>query len=244
MSHQASLARVARLVGVVALIAALLVAGRYLGAVSTIRHLLEWIASLGAIAPLAFVVLYILACVFLIPGSIVTIGAGVLFGLVRGVIWVSLGATIGATCAFLLGRYLARDWVAHKIAGNPRFRAIDAAVGREGWKIVALTRLSPVFPFNLLNYAYGLTRVRLRDYVIATWAGIIPGTAMYVYIGTLAGSVAGLSSTANRPTAARWALDLAGFAATAAVAWYVARLARHALRVSQEGFDDDANSSD
>lgn len=229
--------RVVRIGVVLTLVASLYVVGRYLGGAATLRHLLERIASLGAIAPLAFVVLYVLACVLLLPGSILTIGAGVLFGLVRGALWVWLGATLGATCAFLLGRYLARDWVARKIAHNPRFRAIDTAVGREGWKIVALTRLSPVFPFNLLNYAYGLTGVSLRDYAVATAAGIIPGTIMFTYLGTIAGSVARLSGPVNRPTLASWALNLIGLAATIVVALYVARLARHALGAAQGGLD-------
>ncbi|MEA2649986.1 MAG: hypothetical protein QOG61_2421, partial [Candidatus Binataceae bacterium] len=134
-------------------------------------RLLQWISALGAVAPIVFIAAYIAACVLFIPGSIMTIGAGVLFGVIRGSIYVSIGATLGATAAFLVGRYFARDWVAAKLAGNATFSAIDAAVGREGWKIVGLTRLSPVFPFNLLNYAYGLTSVSLRDYLLASWIG-------------------------------------------------------------------------
>src|ERR1700724_4474415 len=142
---------------------------------------LEWISSLGAVAPIVFIAAYIAACVLFIPGSIMTIGAGILFGVVRGAIYVSIGATLGATAAFLIGRYFARDWVATKLAGNSTFNEIDAAVGREGWRIVGLTRLSPVFPFNLLNYAYGLTRVSLRDYVLASSLGMLPGAVMYKY---------------------------------------------------------------
>src|ERR1700684_3881654 len=180
--------------GLIAILA-FLVAARWLGIGEMLHRLLEWISSLGAIAPLVFIAAYIAACVLFVPGSIMTIGAGVLFVVVRGTIFVSIGATIGATAAFLIGRYFARAWVAAKLTGNPTFNAIDAAVGREGWKIVGLTRLSPIFPFNLLNYAYGVTGVRLRDYVLATWAGTLPGTVMYVYIGSLAGSIATIGST-------------------------------------------------
>jgi uncharacterized membrane protein YdjX (TVP38/TMEM64 family) len=207
----------------------LLVAARWLGAASGLRELLEWIASLGALAPMVFIAAYIAACVLFIPGAIMTISGGAIFGVVRGSIYVSIGATIGATIAFLIGRYFAREWVAAKLAGNRTFSAIDAAVGREGWKIVGLTRLSPLFPFVLLNYAYGLTRVRLRDYVLASWIGMIPGVVMYVYIGSLAGDLASVGrETAARPSGF-WILNLVGLAATVAVALYAARIARRAL---------------
>lgn len=192
-------------------------------------HLLQWISSLGAVAPIVFIAAYIAACVLFIPGSIMTIGAGVLFGVVRGSIYVSIGATAGATAAFLIGRYLARDWVAAKLAGNATFNAIDAAVGREGWKIVGLTRLSPVFPFNLLNYAYGLTRVSLRDYLLASWLGMLPGAVMYTYIGSLVGDLTQIGSAPAARPAGYWILNVVGLAATVAVALYAARIARRAL---------------
>jgi uncharacterized membrane protein YdjX (TVP38/TMEM64 family) len=202
---------------------------RYAGAGEMARSALRWISSLGAIAPVVFIALYIAACVLFVPASIITIGAGVIFGLIQGVIYVSIGATAGATCAFLIGRYLARERVARWIAGRRNFAAIDAAVAREGWKIVVLTRLSPVFPFNALNYAYGLTRLRPRDYIIATWVGALPGTVMYVYVGSLARNLAAIGG-ARPPSAWRWALDGLGFAATAAIAVYAARIGRAALR--------------
>ena len=169
-----------------AIVAALL-AARYFDAPALLRTALEAIARLGAWGPVLFVLLYVAATVLFLPGSILTLGAGVVFGLARGAVIVSISATLGATAAFLVGRYLARDWVAGKIEGHPKFKAIDEAVAREGWKIVGLTRLSPVFPFNLLNYAFGLTRVSLSHYVIASWIGMMPGTVMYVYLGSVAG---------------------------------------------------------
>jgi uncharacterized membrane protein YdjX (TVP38/TMEM64 family) len=210
-------------------IVAIMLAGRRLG--GEVTAILNRISTFGPAAPIAFVAIYVVACVLFVPGSILTIGAGVLFGVVRGSIYVSIGATGGATAAFVLGRYLMRDWVAHRIARNARFRAIDDAVGREGWKIVALTRLSPVFPFNLLNYAFGLTNVRLLDYVAASWAGMIPGTVLYVYIGSLSGEVARAASggAAAQPAGA-WMLDVVGFAATVAVAVYATRIGARALR--------------
>jgi uncharacterized membrane protein YdjX (TVP38/TMEM64 family) len=193
------------------------------------HRLLLWISSLGAVAPVVFIAAYVAACVLFIPGSIMTIGAGVLFGVVRGSIYVSIGATAGATAAFLIGRYFARDWVARKLAGNATFNAIDAAVGREGWKIVGLTRLSPVFPFNLLNYAYGLTSVSLRDYLLASWIGMLPGVVMYTYIGSLIGDLTRIGAASTTRPAGYWILNVVGLAATVGVALYAARIARRAL---------------
>ena len=193
---------------------------------------LTWIQALGPLAPFLYFAVYILATVCFVPGSILTLGAGVLFGLVKGSILVSLSATIGATCAFLVGRYLARDWVSNKMADHPHFQSVDKAVEREGWKIVFLTRLSPIFPFNLLNYAFGLTRVHLRGYFFASWIGMIPGTVMYVYIGSLAGDLALIGQEGRSKTAAEWILYGVGLVATIAVTLYVTRLARKALKES------------
>jgi uncharacterized membrane protein YdjX (TVP38/TMEM64 family) len=168
--------------------------------------------------------------VMFLPGSILTIGAGVIFGVVRGSIYVSIAATLGATAAFLVGRYFARDWIARKLDGNAKFKAIDEAVGKEGWKIVILTRLSPVFPFNLLNYAYGLTRVTLRDYFFASWAGMIPGTILYVYIGALSGDLAGAPGSGSANTPIGWVVRAVGLLATAAVVIYATRIGARALR--------------
>jgi uncharacterized membrane protein YdjX (TVP38/TMEM64 family) len=219
-----------RIVLGVVLAAALVVVGHRVGAGAVTSRMLDAIGRMGALAPIAFIAVYIAACVLFIPGSILTIGAGVLFGVAWGSVYVSIASIAGATCAFLIGRYLARDWVAAKIESNQKFRALDEAVAREGWKIVGLTRLSPVFPFNLLNYAFGLTRVSLRDYFFASWVGMLPGTVMYVYIGSIAGDLARATSQPNPPSATRWALNLIGFAATAGVAIYVARIGAKALQ--------------
>jgi uncharacterized membrane protein YdjX (TVP38/TMEM64 family) len=194
-----------------------------------LKNALQWIDGLGAVGALAFILLYIIATVAFLPGSILTLGAGVVFGVVMGSLYVFIGATIGAAAAFLVGRYLARGWVAKKIAGNNKFRAIDEAVSREGLKIVLLTRLSPIFPFNLLNYAYGVTGVSLKDYVLGS-IGMIPGTIMYVYIGSLAGSIATIG-TESQPgnTGVQWAIRIIGFIATVAVTIYVTKVARKAL---------------
>lgn len=221
--------KVLKVLAIVVVVALLLGAARYFDVQTLFRQALQWISDLGPSGLILFVALYIAACVLLLPGAILTLGAGAVFGLVKGFIAVSVGATLGATCAFLVGRYLARDWVAAKIAGSGKFRAVDEAVAREGWKIVLLTRLSPVFPFNILNYAFGLTKVGLKDYFMASWIGMIPGTVMYVYIGSLAGDLASLGAGGRERTAGEWALYGVGFLATIAVTVVVTRLARKAL---------------
>jgi uncharacterized membrane protein YdjX (TVP38/TMEM64 family) len=212
-----------------AVIIILLLAAKFLPVQELLKSSLDWVAGLGRWGPFIFIAVYIAACILFVPGSILTLGAGVLFGVVKGSVIVSVAATLGATCAFLVGRYFARDWVAKKIEGNPKFKAIDEAVAREGWKIVGLVRLSPLFPFNLLNYAFSLTKVSLRDYFLASWIGMIPGTVMYVYIGSLAGDLARLGVSERSRTGAEWGLYVVGLMATVAVTVYVTRLARKAL---------------
>jgi uncharacterized membrane protein YdjX (TVP38/TMEM64 family) len=214
--------------GVIA-VGAVLLAARALDAPAHLREALFLIRDIGPWGPVLFVLLYVMATVLFLPGWILTLGAGAVFGLAKGAVTVSVAATLGATAAFLVGRYLARDAVARRLAAHPRFAAIDAAVAREGWKIVLLTRLSPAFPFNLLNYAFGLTRVPLRQYVWASWIGMLPGTVMYVYVGSLAGDLATLGQGARARTGAEWALYGVGFLATVAVTVYVTRIARGAL---------------
>lgn len=210
-------------------IVVLAIAAKHFNLQQVFRDALAWISDLGPLGLLIFIALYILACVLLLPGSILTLGAGVVFGVVKGSIAVSIGATLGATCAFLVGRYLARNWVAGKIAGNAKFKAVDEAVAREGWKIVLLTRLSPVFPFNLLNYAFGLTQVSLKHYFFASWLGMIPGTVMYVYIGSLAGDLASLGAGGRTRTTGEWVLYGVGLLAALVVTVFVTRVARKAL---------------
>ena len=192
---------------------------------------LGWIEGLGWVGGAAFAALYVLATVAFVPGSLLTLGAGVLFGPVVGSMLVFGSATMGAIAAFSIGRYLARDWVFRKFAaGNAKFAAIDRAVGADGFKIVLLTRLSPIFPFNALNYLYGLTGVTLRDYAIAS-VGMLPGTVLYVYLGSSFKSLAELfSGTGDRAkTPLEWSLYALGLVATVAVTVIVTRIARRAL---------------
>lgn len=210
--------------------AALVVASQYLDLQGALAGVLQWISDLGAWGALVFILTYILATVLFVPGLILTMGAGFLFGVIQGAVLVSIASTTGAGVAFLIGRYLARDWVAQKVQGHPKFNRIDEAIGREGWRIVGLVRLSPVFPFNFLNYAFGLTQVRFRDYLLASWIGMLPATVLYVYIGSLAGSLASVSNGAGSRTPAEWALYALGLLATLIVTIFVTRIARRALQ--------------
>jgi uncharacterized membrane protein YdjX (TVP38/TMEM64 family) len=200
-----------------------------------LQSLLIWVRSLGVLGSITFIAIYILATILFVPGAILTIGGGVLFGVIWGSIYVVVAATLGAILAFLIGRYLLRAWLTKQIETNAKFKAIDQAVGKEGWKIVLLTRLSPIFPFNFLNYAFGVTQVSLKDYVLGSF-GIIPGTVLYVYIGSLAGNVAmmGMENqiTMTQTQIARWVIRVVGFIATVAVTVYVTKVANQALNES------------
>jgi len=204
---------------------ALIAAAKYFHVQDLLKQALDWVAQLGPWGAVIFIAIYVVATVLFVPGSVLTLGAGAVFGVVWGSIYVSVAATLGATCAFLVGRYLARDAIARKIEGNERFAAIDRAVANEGWKIVGLTRLSPVFPFTLLNYAFGITRVRLGHYVLASWIGMMPGTVMYVYLGSLAKAASG----ERIRTTGEWVLYGVGLLATVVVTIFVTRIAKQAL---------------
>jgi len=141
----------------------------------------RWIQEAGIWAPLLFMAVYAIAAVLFFPGSILTLAGGALFGPVLGTFYNLTGATIGATLAFLIARYLASDWVADKSGG--RLKQLINGVEAEGWRFVAFTRLVPLFPFNLLNYALGLTRIKLSHYLLATYICMLPGTIAYSYLG-------------------------------------------------------------
>jgi uncharacterized membrane protein YdjX (TVP38/TMEM64 family) len=198
---------------------------------------LMWVKNLGFLGAIAYIAIYNLATLLLIPGSFLTIKGGCLFGIFWGTVYVFIAATLGAIWAFLFGRYLSRDWVCRKIGTNPKFQAIDRALAKEGWKIVLLTRLSPIFPFNLLNYLFGVTQVSLKDYILGS-IGMIPATVVYVYIGSLATDFATLNMS-NLPTTTKteilqWVIRTIGLIATIAVTIYITRLAKKALNQSIE----------
>lgn len=210
-----------------AVLALLIFGGR--SAAEYVPRFAAWVEGLGVLGPVVFILGYAVATVAFIPGSVLTLASGAIFGVAKGTVFTLLGATLGASLAFLVARYLARGAIERRIAGNPRFAAIDRAVGREGFKIVALLRLSPVFPFNLLNYSLGLTRVRFLHYFAASIA-MLPGTLLYVYYGAAAGSLASAVGGKTGKGPGDWAVLGLGLLATVAVTTYVTRLAGKALR--------------
>lgn len=216
------------------LLATIVVLGAYLPVTDIFLNFLEQVRALGVWGPVLLGAVYIAATVLMLPGAILGLGAGFLFGVIPGVITISIASTLGAGAAFLVGRFLARDWVAQKVAAMPRFAALDAAVAREGFKIVFLTRLSPVFPFNLLNYAYGLTGVPFTHYFLASWIGMLPGTILYVYLGSAAQSLAAVAAGETPPSLAEQAFFWVGLGLALVVAIFVTRVARKALRASSE----------
>jgi uncharacterized membrane protein YdjX (TVP38/TMEM64 family) len=215
----------AKLAIAVVALAALFAVGRVAG--GRLDEFRAWIDGLGAIGPVVFVAAYAIGVVALLPAAALTLAGGAIFGVVKGTAVVFTAAIIGSTLAFLIARYLARELVERRIAGNAQFAAIDRAIGQQGRKIVFLLRLSPVFPFSLGNYALGLTRVRLADYVAGA-AGMLPGTFLYVYIGSLAGDVASAAAGGGVSTG-KTLITVVGLAATALVTVFVTRIARRAL---------------
>jgi uncharacterized membrane protein YdjX (TVP38/TMEM64 family) len=214
-------------------VAALVGLGRALG--GYVPAFAEWVNGLGFWGPAVFVAGYVAAVVAFVPASLLTLAAGAIFGLGEGTAYVFVAATLGSCLAFLVARYVARGWVEARMQGNARFAAIDREIARQGGRIVFLLRLSPAFPFNLLNYALGLTRVRFRDYALAA-VGMLPGTFLYVYLGRLAGDLAALAGGAeHEETTAERVLLVVGLVATVVVVAIVTRIARRALAEATAG---------
>ena len=182
-----------------------------------------YVRGAGAIGYVAYIIVYAICVVLFVPATILTLGAGAIFGLVRGTLVVIAGATLGATLAFLLARTVLRKRIEKMAERNPKFKALDRAIAREGTKIVFLVRLSVLFPFTWINYAFGLTGVRLGTYVLTTLVGIAPATFAFVYIGSIANEAA----TANR---ARLIVYIAGGIAALAVSLLIGRIATKAIR--------------
>ncbi len=199
------------------------------GVVSGIESLVQ---EAGPLGPLVFVAAYVVATVLLVPASLLTIAAGFLFGPVLGTAVVSAASTAGAAAAFLVGRALGREAVQRRLEGNPRFAAVDAAIGRQGAKIVLLLRLSPLFPYTLLNYALSLTKVDFGPYVLASWAGMLPGTVAYVAIGG-AGKAAAESAAGAGTGPIQLVLYAVGAGATLWAAALISKAASKALEEAE-----------
>jgi uncharacterized membrane protein YdjX (TVP38/TMEM64 family) len=224
-------------IGLAVVIIALFTAVRVLPITDWLARFNYGVADLGIWGVLLFILVYILAAVLFFPASILTIGAGFIFGLLLGTAIVSIAATAGAALAFLIARYLARDQIERQVANNSRFKRIDRAIGERGAKLIFLLRLSPLIPFNLSNYFFGLTAVSFWPYVLASWIGMLPGTLLYVYLG--AAGKAGLSGAVGQPSGrSPWEYVFfgVGLIATLVVTFWVTRIARRELsKTDNEG---------
>lgn len=226
-----------RLAVLVVLLTGILLAVIYFDEVKDVlADFLDWITTVWY-GPLVFIVVYIGATVFFVPGLILTLGAGFAFGIGLGFVYVSAGSTIGAILAFLLGRTLLREWIAEKIAKYPKFDAVDQAIGEEGLKIVALLRLSPIFPFSLLNYALALTSVSFKVYAGTSWIAMMPGTLLYVYIGSALGDVADAIGGNYKASTEETIFYIVGLVATFVAVTYIVYVAKKAINKALAKFE-------
>ena len=227
---------VGRLVALVVIVIALFLAMKFLPVQQWLRNFNDWVGQMGVAGIFIFIAVYAVATVLLAPGAILTIGAGFAFGLWKGFLAVSGGATLGAALAFLVARFVARDKIEAMAQRNEKFRRIDSAIGKQGAKLIFLLRLSPVIPFNLSNYFYGLTGVRFWPYVLASWIGMMPGTFLYVYIGTAgkAAVSAAAGGEAMKHGWQYWTFLSIGLLATIIVTIWVTKIARDALKKNAE----------
>ena len=212
----------------VLLLAALALICRLLPLSAGIARFQGWLRGFGALGWLIFAVAYALACVLLIPASILTLAAGAIYGVAVGSAVVLAGATGGATASFLLARSVLRERVAAWVRGKPRLDALDRAVGKEGPKIVLLVRLTPVVPFTYVNYVFGLTRIGLAPYVAATFLGMIPATIAFVYVGAAAAGAATAGSSGVHH--ARTIIQIAGAVFAVVATAFLSRVAARAIR--------------
>jgi uncharacterized membrane protein YdjX (TVP38/TMEM64 family) len=223
---------IGRLVVLIAIVIALFLPMRFLPVREWLTNFNDWVGQMGVAGIFIFIVVYAVGTVLLAPGSVLTIGAGFAFGLWRGFLTVSAGATLGASLAFLVARFIARDKIEAIAQRNEKFRKIDNAIGKQGAKLIFLLRLSPIIPFNLSNYLYGLTSVKFWPYVLASWIGMMPGTFLYVYIGAAgkAAVAAAAGGEAMKHGWQYWTFTGVGLAATVIVTIWITKIARDALR--------------
>ncbi len=222
---------VARLIALTVIVIALFLAMKFLPVQHWLRSFNDRVGQMGLAGIFIFIAVYAAATVLLAPGVILTIGAGFAFGLWKGFLAVSAGATLGASLAFLVARFVARDKIEAMARRNTKFQRIDNAIGKQGAKLVFLLRLSPVIPFNLSNYFYGLTAVKFWPYVLASWIGMMPGTFLYVYIGTAGkAAVAAAGGEAVKHGWQYWTFMSIGLVATIVVTIWVTKIARDALK--------------
>lgn len=219
------------LIALAVLLAALAVAGiTFLDAETEVLALIEWCREQTFWAPVLFIAIYALAVVLVLPGFVLTLGSGFLFGVLEGSVIVVIGETLGATIAFLVGRALFGTRLAAALANHPRFSFVNQRMRQNGWKVVLFTRMIPLFPFKLSNYFFGVVRYPFPGFVLGTLIGVIPLTVTTVYLGSIAADIATLGVRPEKRALWEWFVYAGGLLATMAAAVYVVRLGRQALK--------------
>jgi len=193
-----------------------------------LQQSVQWMQAIQAVGWLGW--LFAAACLVFIPGSVLTLGAGAIYGFWLGIFLVLVGNGLSALCSLLITRYLLRDWAVKYFAKYPKMEALKTAVEEDGWKIVCLTHLSPIMPFSLINYALGLTSISVTEFLLATEVGSIPATIIYVYLGTLIGNLAKIAPEIHRHRPLEWLLQGLGLIVTIAVTIYIARASSVTLK--------------
>ena len=197
------------------------------------EHLLLTVQTMGALGALVFIPLYILGTLLFIPIAVLMPVAGALFGLPLGFTLVSIASLMSAGCVFLSGRHLSRKWILKKIGSNPKIHALDEALASGGWKVVLLARLSTILPFSVMNYAFGLSKIRFKHYMFATWIGMMPSVLMYVYLGSFTKEIV-LDGGHSKKTPAEWALFILGIAMTLGITLYATFFIKNILRIQEK----------
>uniref|UniRef100_A0A5B6Z8U7 VTT domain-containing protein n=1 Tax=Davidia involucrata TaxID=16924 RepID=A0A5B6Z8U7_DAVIN len=212
------------------LLAAITAAFISLPAEKILKDFLLWVKQdLGPWGPLVLAVAYIPLTILAVPASVLTLGGGYLFGLPVGFVADSVGATIGATAAFLFGKTIGRSYVISKLKNYPKFQAVAIAIQRSGFKIVLLLRLAPLLPFNMLNYLLSVTPVHLGEYILASWVGMMPITFALVYVGTTLKDLSDVTHGWNEVSTTRWVFMVSGFLISVIIMVYVTKVAKEAL---------------
>jgi len=231
------------IIGSTLLVGLVLLASHHFGAQAHLERLFVWIESLGLWGLAFYLILHALVIVFLLPGVFFTLGAGFLFGVLKGSLLIVTATTLGAGIAFGISRLLLHERAKHFLLSHAKARVITAAISTDGWKVILLSRLIPFFPFKASNYIFGLMNFRLRDFLAGTFIGVIPWSVTNVYIGWLAGDLAAASATNRVRTPLEWGLYVGGLVIAVGFVVYVGRRAQRALRELENGNGDTAAAS-
>jgi uncharacterized membrane protein YdjX (TVP38/TMEM64 family) len=201
-----------------------------MGLTEVLHRSMEWIEQSGWIGVVAFIVLYTLTCVFFLPGSVLTIGAGAVYGFWFSTALVTISSTVGAAVNFLTSRYVARSWMQERLSRSAKFRALDKAVSAEGWRMILISRMSPIIPHSLVSYAAGIIRISFWRFTLASFVGFLPQSAAYTYVGAVLGRAVRTSAGVSAHDPITWALYGLGLLATLAVTLLMTRVAHRSWK--------------